>query len=45
VPIEGADETLDRIRENDPFTKHEFAQYELLIWDVKTGADDLDTIR
>lgn len=37
-------ETLDRIRDRDPFTKHEFAQYELLAWDVKTGIEDLDKI-
>jgi uncharacterized protein YciI len=44
VPSTDANETLDRIRDDDPFTKHKFAQYELLVWDVKTGAEDLDRI-
>lgn len=35
---------LDKIRDNDPFTEHRLAQYELLIWNVKTGLDDLDKI-
>jgi len=38
-------ETLDQIRDADPFTKHKFAQYELLVWNVKTGIEDLDKIR
>ncbi|MDA8227464.1 MAG: YciI family protein [Desulfitobacterium hafniense] len=37
-------ETLDRIRDEDPFTKLKVAQYELQIWNVKTGKDDLDGI-
>jgi hypothetical protein len=44
VPDGGSRETLDRIRDGDPFTKHEIAQYELLSWDVKTGREDLDQI-
>jgi uncharacterized protein YciI len=39
-----ANKALDRIRDEDPFTKHKFAQYELLVWDVKTGIEDLDKI-
>jgi uncharacterized protein YciI len=42
VPDEGIDETLNRIRDNDPYTKAGMAQYELLPWDVKTGRADLD---
>lgn len=37
-------ESLDRIRDEDPFTMHKLAQYELLPWDVKTGREDLDKI-
>ncbi len=37
-------ETLDQIRDRDPFTTHKLAQYELLAWDVKTGIEDLDKI-
>jgi uncharacterized protein YciI len=37
-------ETLDRIRDEDPFIKHGLAQYELLPWNVKTGKEDLDKI-
>jgi len=41
----GANDALDRIREEDPFTKQKLAQYELLIWNVQTGVEDLDSIR
>ena len=44
VPDANAAETLDQIRDRDPFTTHKFAQYELLAWDVKTGIEDLDKI-
>jgi uncharacterized protein YciI len=44
VPDTNAAETLDQIRDRDPFTTHKFAQYELLAWDVKTGIEDLDKI-
>lgn len=36
--------TLDRIRDNDPFTKENVAQYELLAWNVGIGREDLDKI-
>jgi len=45
VPDEDTRETLDRIRDEDPFTKQKLAQYELLVWNVKTGMEDLDKIR
>lgn len=35
---------LDRIRDDDPFTKHNVAQYELLSWNVGIGREDLDRI-
>jgi uncharacterized protein YciI len=44
VPNADGNEMLDRIRDGDPFTRHNFAQYELLVWDVKTGVEDLDSI-
>lgn len=44
VPSTDAQGALDRIREDDPFTTHKFAQYELLVWDVKTGVEDLNRI-
>ena len=44
VPDASPAETLDRIRDDDPFTVEKLAQYELLLWDVKTGKGDLDGI-
>jgi len=44
VPDAEIRETLDRIRNEDPFTKQKLAQYELLVWNVKTGMEDLDKI-
>lgn len=44
VPDANAAETLDSIRDEDPFITHKLAQYELLPWDVKTGVEDLDKI-
>jgi len=45
VPDGDTGETLNRIRDEDPFTKQNLAQYELLVWNVKTGIEDLDGIR
>jgi uncharacterized protein YciI len=45
VPNTNTNEALDRIRDEDPFTKHKLAQYELQIWNVKTGIEDLDSIK
>lgn len=36
--------TLDRIRDEDPFTIEKVAQYELLPWNVGIGNEDLDKI-
>lgn len=44
VPDADARDALDRIRDEDPFTKQRLAQYELLVWNVKTGKEDLDRI-
>lgn len=45
VPDAAPGDTLDRIRDQDPFTRQKLAQYELLLWNVKTGIEDLDGIR
>ncbi len=42
VPDDAVDETLNAVRDNDPYTLAGVAQYELLPWDVKTGREDLD---
>lgn len=44
VPSANSNDALDRIRDEDPFTKHKLAQYELQPWNVKTGIEDLDKI-
>ena len=44
VPDETAHETLDRVRDNDPFTKTGMAQYELLPWVPNIGNDGLDRL-
>jgi uncharacterized protein YciI len=44
VPDTDTNEALDRIQNEDPFTRHKVAQYELLPWNVKTGIEDLDKI-
>lgn len=44
LPAVDTNDALDRIRDDDPFAKHKLAQYEMLIWDVKTGREDLDGI-
>ncbi len=46
VRVDGADANaaLDRIRDEDPFTKKGMVQYELLPWNVVIGAEDLDKI-
>ena len=42
VPDEGARETLDRIRDEDPYTKAGMVQYELLPWAPNVGAEGLE---
>jgi len=44
VPDEGARETLDRIRDEDPYTKAGMAQYELLPWAPNVGAEGLERL-
>jgi uncharacterized protein YciI len=44
IPDNEVGPTLDRIRDNDPFTKAGVAQYELLAWAPVIGKDDLDRI-
>jgi uncharacterized protein YciI len=42
VPDDAVDETLNGVRDHDPYTLAGVGQYELLPWDVKTGRADLD---
>jgi uncharacterized protein YciI len=44
VPDERARETLDRIRDEDPYTKAGMAQYELLPWTPNLGAEGLERL-
>jgi len=44
VPDDAVHETLDRIRDEDPYTREGVAQYELLPWLAGTGKEDLDTL-
>ena len=44
VPDEGAPETLDRIRDEDPYTKAGMAQYELLPWAPNLGMEGLEKL-
>ncbi len=44
VPNENVLESLDRVRDEDPFTKAGVAQYELLPWQPNIGAEGLDRL-
>jgi uncharacterized protein YciI len=44
VPDDTAHSTLDRIRDEDPFTHLGMAQYELIPWHPSIGKDDLDRL-
>ena len=44
VPDENAAVALDSIREGDPFTKLNLAQYELIPWVPVIGKEDLDRL-
>lgn len=44
VPDEAIHATLDRIRDEDPFTKSGMAQYELIPWAPTIGRESLDTL-
>ena len=35
---------LDRIRDEDPYTKENLVQYELLPWNVMSGREDLNKL-
>ena len=41
---EDARRALDRVRDDDPFTKHGVAQYELLPWAPTIGVEALDRL-
>ena len=42
VPDDGAMEALDRIRDEDPYTRAGMVQYELLPWAPNLGAERLE---
>ena len=44
VPDEGYLAALDRVRDDDPFTKTGMAQYELLPWRPTIGVEALDRL-
>lgn len=44
VSDEDGTAALDRIRDEDPFTREGCAQYELLAWNPVIGKDDLDRL-
>jgi len=44
VPDDNPHAALDRIRDEDPYYQAGVAQYELLLWNVVIGRDDLDRI-
>lgn len=44
VPDDAVHETLDRIRDEDPFTRTGMAQYELIPWAPVIGKDALDRL-
>ena len=44
VPNDDAIAALDRIRDEDPYTKTGMAQYELLPWNPGIGREELDRL-
>jgi uncharacterized protein YciI len=44
VPDDSADAALDRIRDEDPFTRAGLAQYELMPWNPVFGREGLDRL-
>ena len=44
VPDGDVEGTLDRIRDNDPYVKAGVVQYELLVWNLLVGKEDLEKI-
>ena len=44
VPDDAVHETLDQVRDNDPYTKLGLVQYELLPWNPVIGNEDLDRL-
>ena len=44
VPDDQAPDILDTIRDNDPYVKNKVAQWEVMVWKVATGKEELDGI-
>jgi uncharacterized protein YciI len=45
VPDDAVQETLDRIREEDPYTRAGMAQYEVWPWKPVVGKEELDALK
>ncbi len=44
VPDDDVQRSLDAIRDGDPYVVEGMAQYELILWAVNTGREDLDRL-
>ncbi len=44
VPDDQVPGILDTIRDNDPYVKGRVAQYEVMVWNVTTGREDIDRV-
>lgn len=44
VPDENPQAALDAVRDNDPYYQAGVAQYELILWNLLIGKDELDSI-
>ncbi len=44
LPDDNPHAALDKIRDDDPYYQAGVAQYELLLWNVVIGKDDLDRL-
>ncbi|MEO7043170.1 MAG: YciI family protein [Gemmatimonadaceae bacterium] len=44
VPDASVQESLDAVRDNDPYVKTGMAQYEILPWAASTGREKLDRL-
>ncbi len=45
LPDDQMPDLLDTIRDNDPYVKNRVAQWEVMIWNVGTGKEDLDSLQ
>lgn len=45
LPDDQMPDILDTIRDNDPYVKNRVAQWEVMVWNVNTGKDGLDSLQ